>query len=181
VGAWLCCHRGWIVAGPEIIKIIMGAVPCGVCWDADAVCEVRTVWGWWASLCEDHAGEFGDPDYEWRELVIGPGAGPWQITEAEAARYVESQSFVFARTMPRAPHEYVLLRRSTDPSMHLRTVAWIRANGERRRWRSGHYHTYWTHGFYEYWAMAPRDVILNRRDTRITYRDGSRRLDEQTD
>jgi hypothetical protein len=150
-------------------KLILVIPPCGVCWDRDAVCEVKTIFGWWASLCEDHAVQFGDPAFEGqprRELQAGPDQPPL-ISAEQAGAYVESQAFRRARPTymgrPQPKHEYVLLRRSTDPELHLRVVSFIRAVGERRRWHGGDYHTYWTHGDYEYWAMAPRHVILNRR------------------
>ena len=67
--------------------------------------------------------------------------------------------------MPRWPHEYVLLRRSTDPDTHLAAVAYIRANGEPRRWGRKIHH-YWQPGDdHEYWTMRESDTILNRRST----------------
>jgi hypothetical protein len=136
--------------------------PCGVCWDKDAAVEVLTIWGWWASLCMDCAERYGGAG---RELRAGPDQPPL-ITEAQAGAYVESQAFKRARPTfhgrPQAPHEYVLLVRSADPERHLRVVAWIRQNGERRRW-GRNWHHYWTWGDYEYWELSPRDTILNRR------------------
>lgn len=70
--------------------------------------------------------------------------------------------WTFAKTMPKWPHEYVLVWLSPDPWLHLRVVAFIRAVGERRRW-GHHFHHYWTWGDHEYWAMPPRETILNRR------------------
>jgi hypothetical protein len=152
------CHTG--------IKLILVVPPCSFCWDQDAAVEATTTWFWQASLCMDCAERIGGDRSGWRELQVGP-AQPPLITEEQAGAYVESQTFKRARPTymgrPQPKHEYVLLRRSADPELHLRVVSYIRAVGDRRRWHGGDYHTYWTHGDYEYWAMAPRHVILNRR------------------
>jgi hypothetical protein len=94
----------------------------------------------------------------------GPAAAaqPPLPTREEAGAYVEAQTWTFARTMPKWPHEYVLIWKSTSPWTQLRVLAFIRATGERRKW-GRHFHHYWTWADYEYWAMPPRETILNRR------------------
>ena len=88
--------------------------------------------------------------------------------EAEAADWLASQAWTFARSVPGQPHEYLLLRRSADPLMHLRVVRFIRERGERRPWavpggRGRVWCSYWPAGDLEYWTQ-PRDAdpILNR-------------------
>jgi len=76
--------------------------------------------------------------------------------------YIEAQSWVFARTMPDNPHEYVLLRRSTDWREHLRFLLWIRVHGEVERFK-GRSYRYRTVGQFRYWALGPDDTIINRR------------------
>ena len=92
----------------------------------------------------------------WTAIMSSLASAP---AAAQVRKYLAAQTWVYARTMPKWPHEYILLKRSTDPWMHLRAVAVIRANGERRR-----FHAYWQpdDGF-EYWTMRSCDTILNRR------------------
>jgi len=143
---------------------------CASCLRNDAEFLVRLPGrGGWAHLCSRCA----EPLAQWKEPLISAPAEN-ACHEADVAAYVESQRFTFASTMPRIPHYYVLLRRSTNPDMHLRVVEWIRRVGEPRRWH-GKVHHYWTFGHYEYWAMQPQETILNRRDVRETNRDGTRR------
>jgi hypothetical protein len=124
-----------------------------------------------AFTCDRCAALLADPEQDRLELRVAPMVAG--CTEEEAGRYVESQTYTFASTMPETPHYYVLLHNSTDPDTHLRVVNWIRANGEPRPWGRKVHH-YWTHGNYEYWAMPPRETILNRRDTRESGPDGRR-------
>jgi hypothetical protein len=132
------------------------------CYDQDAALEVLTTWGCWASLCRDCAGQYGGAG---RELRAAPAEPPLPTLE-QAGAYVEAQQFRRARPTfhgrPQAPHEYCLLWRSTDPWMQLRVLAFIREHGERRRW-GRFFHHYWTWGDWEYWSLAPRETILNRR------------------
>ena len=90
-------------------------------------------------------------------------------TVAQVRRYLAAQTWVYARTMPKHPHEYVLLKRSTDPWMHLRAVAFIRERGEKRLFApSRKVRAYWPAGDgYEYWAMdRATDTIINRAEIR---------------
>lgn len=145
-------------------KLVLVIPPCGFCWDRDASDEVITVWGCEASLCAVCSGRYGIPGTE-RRLEVA-AARPPLPTAAEAGAYVEAQTWTRARPTfrgrPQAPHEYVLIWKSTDPWMQFRVLAFIREHGERRKW-GRNWHTYWVHGQYEYWAMRPRETILNRR------------------
>jgi hypothetical protein len=143
------------------VKLVLVIPPCGFCWDRDAVFEVLTVWGCWASLCPGCTGRFDSGQAEPALLRAGAAVEPL-LTAAEAGAYVDAQTWTFARTMPKWPHEYVLIWKSTAPWTQLRVLAFIRAVGEPRRWGRKTHH-YWTHGEHEYWAMPPRETILNRR------------------
>jgi hypothetical protein len=76
--------------------------------------------------------------------------------------YIEAQDWVFAKTMPENPHEYVLIRRSTDWRAHLRFLHWIRVWGEDEVFKGWHYQCR-TVGEWRYWALGPNDTIINRR------------------
>jgi hypothetical protein len=76
--------------------------------------------------------------------------------------YIEAQDWVFAKTMPQNPHEYVLIRRSTDWREHLRFLHWICVWGEDEVFKGSHYQ-YRTAGGWRYWALGPNDTIINRR------------------
>jgi len=143
------------------MKLVLVIPPCGFCWDRDAQYEVMTRWGCWASLCAECIANLDSGREEPRLLKAGAAVGP-RLTAEQAGAYVDAQEWVFAKTMPKWPHEYVLIWRSPDPWLHLRVVAFIRSVGERRRW-GRHFHHYWTWGDHEYWAMPPRETILNRR------------------
>ena len=43
--------------------------------------------------------------------------------------YIAANRWVFARTMPENPHEYVVLAHSSDPYEHLMFVEWNPARG----------------------------------------------------
>jgi hypothetical protein len=147
------------MTGPKLLLVIP---PCMFCHDQDAVLEVMTRWACWASLCSDCAGRYGG---EGRELRAAPAEPPLPSAE-QVADYVGAQAWKRARATlrgrPQAPHEYTLLWRSTDPWQQLRVLSFIRQVGEPRRWGRDTFH-YWVHGDYEYWALAPRETILNRR------------------
>jgi hypothetical protein len=77
--------------------------------------------------------------------------------------YIEANTWVFARTMPENPHEYVMLRASTDWREHLRFLRWLRVYGEVERWLDGRRYRYRIVDGWRYWAMwSPNDTILNR-------------------
>lgn len=135
--------------------------------DQPARWRVLTPWRAWANLCDacrDQIG--GDPILALQEA---PAREPL-ITAAEARRYLASQRWKPARTMPEYPHEYLLLDpgrqpgHSTDPWLHLRTVAFIRERGQKRWFApSRRIHSYWQPGDgTEVWTLRPVDTILNR-------------------
>jgi|SRR5215469_7379599 len=148
------------LSAPDV-KLVLVIPPCGFCWDRDATEEVMTQWGCWASLCMSCARKYRARGSHTRYLAPGAGQEPLPTAE-QAGEYVESQEWTFARTMPKWPHEYVLIWKSTDPWMQFRVLAFIRETGERRRW-GRNWHTYWTWRDHEYWAMRPRETIINRR------------------
>jgi hypothetical protein len=95
--------------------------------------------------------------------------------------YLAGQDFRRART-PEAPHEYLLLTRSTDPWAHLCVIAWLAVNGTPGRWtvpggkgRALTYRYFDAGDGWEYWASPPAafapawkppaaaPTILNRR------------------
>jgi hypothetical protein len=146
-------------------KLVLVIPPCGFCWDRDATVEATTIWGCQASLCVICAERYRRDGAPVLRLVTA-AARPPLPTAAEAGAYVEAQTWTRARPTfhgrPQAPHEYVLLWKSADPWTQLRVLAAIRARGEPRRWGRKVHH-YWTWGEHEYWAMPPRETILNRR------------------
>ncbi len=114
-----------------------------------------------ARLCDECAGNFDGP----RALLVPAADAAPLITGADAAAYVAAEFWTLARTVPEDPHEYLLLRTSHDPWMHLRVLRFIKMAGERRQWpRDRAWYHYWRSGGYEYWGM-PResDTLLNRR------------------
>jgi hypothetical protein len=132
--------------------------PCSICGDP-AEWNALTTWDCWADLCGPHKEAFAlDAGPIWVAPEMAPLIGPDQ-----ARAYLAAQTWVFARTMPKWPHEYVLLTRSTDPWAHLLTVALIRQVGVKRRF-AGRLHSYWQDGGHEYWTMRPTDTILNRKE-----------------
>jgi hypothetical protein len=147
------------------VKLVLVIPPCSFCFDRDAVWEVMTRWGCWASLCAECTSKHASGAEEPQLLRAGAAVEPLP-TEAEAGAYVDAQEWKRAKPTfhgrPQPAHEYVLLWKSTDPWLQLRVVAMIRAHGEARRW-GRKWHHYWTWGDYEYWAMPPRETILNRR------------------
>lgn len=92
-------------------------------------------------------------------------------TVEDARAYIASQRWVYAKTMPRNPHEYVVLRKSTDPEGHLRFRAFIRRTGRAEQFRRSRWvFVYLDIDGWSYWVTqtdpAPDgDVwtIINRR------------------
>ncbi len=80
--------------------------------------------------------------------------------------YIAANHWVFARTMPDNPHEYVVIHDSTDPYEHLMFLEWIRSVGDIEHYRGRDYE-YVTVDGYRYWAMGPsgpEHTIINRRE-----------------
>ena len=140
-------------------NVVLALPPCMVCSDHAARWQA-VARGLTALVCDDCLALTGGTSLA--PLVDAGGQPP--ITADQARAYLAAQTWTYARTMPKWPHEYVLLRKSTDLWMHLGTVALIRAEGEKRRWRAGRIHSYWQPGDgTEVWTMRDFDTILNRR------------------
>lgn len=82
--------------------------------------------------------------------------------EYDPTAYIESQRWRFASSMPDHPHEYVLLRASSDAHAHLAFLDWIRTTGSIEVYRGRRYRYREVAG-HRYWAMGPADTIINRR------------------
>jgi hypothetical protein len=88
----------------------------------------------------------------------------------EATEYLTYEAgFTYAKTVPDAPHEYLLLSRASDPLHQLRLIDLIRRTGSPGSFRGWRY-AYRTWGDWTYWASPPAgrppavaDSILNRR------------------
>jgi hypothetical protein len=82
---------------------------------------------------------------------------------SEADVNVENLSFVFAKTMPDIPHEYVK-RTSENERDYLALFDVIKKFGRVEKWR-GRPYRYWYRGDYKYWAMTSeirQSRIINR-------------------
>jgi len=81
----------------------------------------------------------------------------------DLARFVQTERWTYARTMPKWPHEY-LVRERVDPELFERMVRHIRANGYEGRFYQAPI-TYFEEGGLVYWTMgAPVEetIIINR-------------------
>ena len=74
--------------------------------------------------------------------------------------YIASQVWVFAKSMA-DPHEYLVIRNSTDWREHLVFVDWIRRSGEQERYQGRLYRFRIVDGR-RYWTLGPDDTIANR-------------------
>lgn len=87
----------------------------------------------------------------------------------DAERFIASQSWTFAKTMPTNPHEYVVKGRGNDPRLFEAFCHFILRTGERRVWGRGRYRKVYVYHRAKdgklYWTMGwPFDesTILNR-------------------
>jgi hypothetical protein len=76
--------------------------------------------------------------------------------------YIAANEWVFASTMPDHPHEYVLIRHSTDWRTHILFGRWIRRYGQVER-HMGRSYRYRAVDGWRYWVLGPNDTIINRR------------------
>jgi hypothetical protein len=150
------------------VKAVMFRPDCGWCRNEPAVVEGIAALGddgLTAQLCESCWDQIGSGT----PTVLVHAAELYRLpTVTLVKRYLREAAWVYARTMPKWPHEYVLIQRSHDPWLHLRVVAWIRARGEERvwrgRWGKPELHSYWRNpeDGREYWTLRPAETILNR-------------------
>jgi len=151
---------------PSNICYVLVRPPCDWCSSpfrpkTATVETATTVGGAVARLCDACAELIGTG--EQIRLYDAAEAAPL-LTEAEAASYVGTETWTYAKTVPNEPHEYLLMARSGDPWTHLRVIRYIRAAGERRQWsRDRRWYHYWRSGDFEYWAMGASETMLNRR------------------
>lgn len=86
------------------------------------------------------------------------------IPPAWIQEFIAGSLWHFAKTMPQTPHEYTLLRETTDPETFRRFVLHIRSHGYQKRFRANMY-TYLDVGGMSYWTMgAPlqQTILINR-------------------
>lgn len=90
------------------------------------------------------------------------------LSERQITSFIEGQTWVFAKTMPEAPHAYVVKSRCTDPTVFEALVLHIRRHGYTQMF-FGRQYTYFdwktADGEHQYWTMgAPLEqtIILNR-------------------
>ncbi len=89
------------------------------------------------------------------------------MTEDEVDRFIASNSWKFASSMPHIPHWYCLRSRTPDSGVFSVFVSHIRSIGVARTFWGKQY-IYLDHGEYSYWTMgAPvEDTVVINRTTR---------------
>jgi hypothetical protein len=94
------------------------------------------------------------------------------------SKFIDSQKWTFAKTMPLWPHEYIV-RRNVDERLFVQLVEHIRAYGY-----AGNFYnqpiTYFDHAGMTYWTMgAPIEetIIINRCRKEDTYSERLKRGD----
>ena len=147
-------------------RYVLARPPCEWCSapyrKVPAVLEVETGIGdATGRFCAACASNFTGPR---RELIPAADAVPL-ITGSDADAYVAAEFWTEARTVPEDPHQYLLLRVSHDPWMHLRVLRFIKYAGERRQWPlDKRWYSYWRSAGYEYWPMpGESETLINRR------------------
>lgn len=83
---------------------------------------------------------------------------------ARMREFIRRNRWTFAKTMPTAPHEYVVRQKVADDAGFDHFVTAIRRFGEPRRW-GGRTYVYFRLDGHDYWTMgAPVDktTIINR-------------------
>ena len=91
-------------------------------------------------------------------------------TADDNRRFIASQRWVFAKTMPENPHEYCVLEWCDRQHELLAMREWIRQHGVRRQWQGGWVWFDWTDDGWTYWVgesdpMPDGDTwdIINRK------------------
>ena len=72
--------------------------------------------------------------------------------------------FVFAKTMPKIPHEYVV-RTEANEQEYIELFNTIKEKGVYERWGKRQYQYYYAGDGYKYWAMTKdinKSIIINR-------------------
>jgi hypothetical protein len=94
----------------------------------------------------------------------------------DIAKFIETEKWTFAKTMPEWPHEYIV-RERVDEQLFLKTVEHIRKFGYNENYYSEQY-TYFDHNGYMYWTMgAPIEEtkIINRTQKENSYEERLRK------
>ncbi len=92
------------------------------------------------------------------------------MTADEIARFIESNTWIFAKTMPDNPHSYVVRSKCKDEEAFQAFVVHIRENGYQVLFRSREY-TCFDVGEFKYWTMgSPLEIttIINRAQKQAT-------------
>ncbi|GDX24999.1 hypothetical protein LBMAG10_16640 [Actinomycetes bacterium] len=86
------------------------------------------------------------------------------MTEEDINEFINANSWRFAKSMPKNPHEYIVRETCTSEEKFIDFVVYIRAYGEKRRFWKQIYlyfdfdgHSYWTMG-----APLTETIIINR-------------------
>jgi hypothetical protein len=90
------------------------------------------------------------------------------MTPDEITAFIEGHDWRFARSMPEAPHSYVVKKNCRDPDEFERFVMHIRRHGYRQRF-GGAWYTYFDWPvdgvLHQFWTMGEpleRTIIINR-------------------
>jgi hypothetical protein len=140
--------------------------PCPFHTERAAGWLVMTKWGTTALLCDECRAKYADETdmiHASQRIVEAPHDDA-PLTIGAVRDYIDGERWVYAKTMPKWPHEYVLLRASSDPWMHLRVLGYMRQHAEWRPW--GRHRDpglpYWRDRGRDYWSMPPNWLIINR-------------------
>jgi hypothetical protein len=94
-----------------------------------------------------------------------PAAPPVPLTAARAEELctlIATLRFVFARTLPHIPHEYVV-RTEANGAAFAALLDTIKTHGVRERYGKYYYRYLYIDGHpWRYWAMFPPHFLINR-------------------
>ncbi len=118
----------------------------------------------WVHLGEEivdpNTGEAAEAVNTVRCKRCGPG-----LTHEEARRWLESQRWIFAKSMADNPHEYCLRRNAEDERMFEAVVQFIREYGSWYPWW-GRWYLQYVAGDHAFWTMGapvPETTLINRK------------------
>lgn len=85
------------------------------------------------------------------------------MTNQEIEQFISENEWVFAKSMPKTPHEYVIESKAVNLERYFKFIDHILTNGTDKRFFRMTYR-YFTVGKYQYWAMFIRnnERIINR-------------------